>query len=71
MTRISSSTDLAIADALSASAPNGKLRIVPRTTRFGDLCYSVEDDRGTIEVHSTSLEVYDRIDAIKAKGARQ
>ena len=62
-----SATDLAIAEALSATAPNGKLRIVARASRFGGLCYSLEDDRGVIEAHSTSLEVYDRIDAIKAR----
>jgi hypothetical protein len=53
---LASATDFAI----TLSSRNGTLRVVERTSRFGDAFWSVEDDRGVIEVHATLAEAEER-----------
>lgn len=60
-----SATCLAIALADQA----GTLRLVERTSRFGDTFIAIEDAKGIIEVATDLAEADGRIEALRFRGA--
>ena len=53
--------------AIRRAATAGTLRVAGHLNRFGDVMFSIEDDRGTIEVCFTQMEADARVDAVLAR----
>lgn len=55
--------------AIALADERGTLRLIERTSRFGDTFIAIADERGTIEVADTMAEAEQRVASLRARAA--
>lgn len=55
--------------AIALADERGTLRLIERTSRFGDTFIAIADERGTIEVADTMAEAEQRVAGLRARAA--
>lgn len=55
--------------AIALADERGTLRMIERTSRFGDIFIAIADDRGTIEIADNMEAALDRIAALRIRAA--
>lgn len=55
--------------AIALADERGTLRLIERTSRFGDTFIAIADERGTIEIADTMAEAEQRVAGLRARAA--
>jgi hypothetical protein len=55
--------------AIAFADERGTLRMIERTSRFGDTFIALADDHGTIEIADTMADATARVEAIRKRAA--
>lgn len=55
--------------AIALADERGTLRLIERTSRFGDTFIAIADERGTIEIADTMAKAEQRVADLRARAA--
>jgi ribulose-5-phosphate 4-epimerase/fuculose-1-phosphate aldolase len=55
--------------AIALADERGTLRMIERTSRFGDTFIALADDHGTIEIADTMADAAARVEALRKRAA--
>jgi ribulose-5-phosphate 4-epimerase/fuculose-1-phosphate aldolase len=55
--------------AIALADERGTLRMIERTSRFGDTFIALADDHGTIEIADTMADAKARVEALRKRAA--